>query len=204
MKMTLLLLVAALLALGSAKYVTINTCTDKLTCQSSTCTKQTLPADSCIPNNNNGSQTLTCIPYAALYLSKYKYSDSSCKTPFGSEVIGCDRCFPINSSLAQFASPRCLISDAGVPFVNVSLCLKEANPQNCGCNDAVVAAQWILGQCQAADGGQHYEVLKSLFPCAQVLQMAYATPDCSGAAVQQIWPSGVCSNGGFVHCHGDF
>ncbi len=207
MKYTSILIVTALCcAMVSAKFVTISTCTDKVTCQSSTCQQQTLPADSCIPNGSSGSQTLTCIAYATLYVSRYKFTDAACKTaPFGSELLGCDRCFPVvNSTTAKFASPRCLISDDGVPIVNVSLCLKETNPQNCGCSDAVVAAQWILGQCQAADGGQHYDMLRAYQPCANVLQQAYSTPDCSGTPVQQMWPSGACSSGTFIRCHGDF
>ena len=205
MKMLLsaLLLVAAVVT-ANAKYVTISTCTDKLKCQSSTCKQQTLPADSCIPNGVNGSQTLTCIPYAALCLSQYKFSDSNCKTPFANSVLRCDQCYDVNSSVAQFASPRCLITDAGVPLVNVSLCLKETNPQNCGCNDPIVTVQWSQGQCQPADGGQHYTMLQSYFPCAQVLVQAFASPDCSGNPQPTIWPSGVCSEGSFVHCHGDF
>ena len=199
-----ILLLACLLVVAQGKYVTISTCTDKVKCQSSTCKQKTLPADSCIPNGNNGSQTLTCIPYAALCLSQYKFSDANCKTAFANEVLRCDQCYNINSSAAQFASPRCLISDSGVPVVNVSLCLKETNPNNCGCNDAIVTTQWVQGQCQAADGGQHYTMLQSYFPCAQVLEQAFNSPDCSGSPVPQVWPSGVCSEGTFVHCHGDF
>jgi hypothetical protein len=203
--LSFLVVVALCCAIATAKYVTFSNCTDKVTCQKSTCQQQTLPVDSCIPNGGSGSQTLTCIPYATLYLSKFKFTDKECKTaPFDSELLNCDRCFPINSTVAKFASPRCLISDAGVAMVNVSLCEKETNPQNCGCNDPLVAAQWVAGQCQAADGGQNYEMLNGYEPCANVLQQVYTTPDCTGSPIQNLLPSGTCASGSFIRCHGDY
>jgi hypothetical protein len=203
-KLSLLLLVAILSLTANAKYVTFNNCSDKVGCSAPTCKQQTLPTDSCIPNGSSGSQVLVCIPYAALYLSKVRFSDAKCQKAVSTEYLGCDRCFPINSSFANYASPRCMIDDSGVPVVNVSLCKNEQNASNCGCKDSIVAAEWIQGQCEPQDGGQHYDIFEGYTPCAQVLLVQYATPDCTGPSQDQLLPSNVCNGGTKVICHGDY
>ena len=209
MNPSLRLCIAALLILAvSAKYVTFTTCTDKAYCANATCTSQTLPADSCLPNNG-GSMTVTCMPSALLCLQRYEFgADASCKTATASDVLICDRCYSNkNSSTAEWKSPKCFMSDSGAALVNVSICQDEQNPAYCGCTKPLVAVQWEQGVCHArkAAVGNRYSMLQGYSACAFVFQRTYTTPDCSGTMTPNYIPSGsFCQAGVQVRCHGDF
>jgi hypothetical protein len=200
--LTLLVLAYCAVTFGSGAFITYSNCTDRVRCSSSTCKTQTVPQGSCVAAGPAGSQVLMCEQYALLCLVSTHYADAKCAKPTSTVVQFCDTCYQTGNSSSPLFSPRCLISDSGTVVAEALLCGPKTNSSTCkGCSDGGQDLGLLpAGVCLPNNG--KWNMVNQIVPCTGIIQILFATPDCSGKPIaQNLLPQRLCEQGSSFMCH---